>query len=359
MLKIVHTSDWHLGATHGVLARPLAPLIAEIRKPFEHARSFGYRHVVVAGDISDTSQLPPDCLKFMLWLFRKYDGVLDIHLLMGNHDFDTDKTTSMDVLKEASLAFETIHVYDTPTQVKLDGVWVNFLPHPHEERLDPPEDLACLNVAHFSPVGSLNDNGTPVKRGVLLRDDGDFWLMGHVHTQQYGSNWLMCGSPWQVRFGENDDKGFCTYDVSYDANGDVAVQDSFVPTHPKLRRETVTIDDPAQFEELSEDPLVLYDLRIADDVVVPHQQLARMPNVLKRSGGVTTSGGKRKQMTTSAAELASLLDDDTLMEAILREKLDGRELARALDVNRALTDKVTSKLRANAARAASLAEAAE
>ena len=84
-----------------------------------------------------------------------------------------------------------------------------------------------------------------------------------------------------------------------------------------------------------------------------------MPNVLKRSGGVTTSGGKRKQMTTSAAELASLLDDDTLMEAILREKLDGRELARALDVNRALTDKVTSKLRANAARAASLAEAAE
>ena len=114
-----------------------------------------------------------------------------------------------------------------------------------------------------------------------------------------------------------------------------------------------------QFEELSEDPLVLYDLRIADDVVVPHQQLARMPNVLKRSGGVTTSGGKRKQMTTSAAELASLLDDDTLMEAILREKLDGRELARALDVNRALTDKVTSKLRANAARAASLAEAAE
>lgn len=359
MLRIIHTSDWHLGAAHGVLARPLAPLIAEIRKPFEHARAYGYRHVVIAGDISDTSQLPSDCLRFMMWLFRTFDGVLDLHLLLGNHDFDTDRTTSLGVLKEASLAFDTIHVYDQPTQVQLDGVWVNFLPFPHEERLDPPEDVACVNVAHLTPVGSMNDNGTPAKRGILLRDDGDYWLLGHMHEQQAGANWSMCGSPWPVRFGESNDKGFCTYDFKYDANGDLIVTDAFVPTHPKLRRETVEITHADQFDELSDDPLVLYDLRIAEDVLVPHQQLASMPNVLKRQGGVTASGGKRKKMATSAAELASLLDDDTLLEAILREKLEGRELERALDINRALTDKVTSQLRANCARTASLAGAAE
>ena len=358
MLKFVHTSDWHCGATHGILQRPLAPLIAEIRKPFEYAKANGFSHVFITGDVSDKSQLPPDWLKFMLWLFRTYDGVLDLHFLLGNHDYATDTTTSLAVLAEAALATETIHVYTEPTQVLLDDVWVNFLPHPAEERLDPPEDCGCVNVAHLTPVGSRNDNGTPAKRGVLLHEDGDYWVVGHMHEPQQGPNWSICGSPWPVRFGESNDKGFCTYDVRYDEHDDICAVCTFVPTHPKLRREIVEITDESQFAGLSDDPLVLYDLRIADDVRVPHQELARMPNVLKRSGGLMHSGAARKKTATSAAELASLLDDETLLENILREQLDSKQITRALEVNRLLTDKVTAQVRAAAAQVSALSEPA-
>jgi DNA polymerase II small subunit/DNA polymerase delta subunit B len=63
----------------------------------------------------------------------KYDGVLNIYIIPGNHDYNRIGVHSMKLLELLCVKnkFETVHLYVTPTKVTIDGEKFNFVPFPY------------------------------------------------------------------------------------------------------------------------------------------------------------------------------------------------------------------------------------
>lgn len=86
----VHTADWQIGKIFGGLPADKVPLLREARlevigRIAGGARAAGARHVLVAGDVYDSRDVPDrDLLQSLERMRREQDMVW--HLLPGNHD---------------------------------------------------------------------------------------------------------------------------------------------------------------------------------------------------------------------------------------------------------------------------------
>ena len=135
----------------------------------------------------------------------------------GNHDVLGAGATTLDLL--AFLArkgkAKNVKVFREPFAAQTVSGVIDVLPWPACEPVsDSP--LACLG--HFGVKGALMDNG------IALREEDDpgkeipgneiLWVLGHLHTgQMLGSNKVYPGTPYQTKFGENEDKSWLRVDL--------------------------------------------------------------------------------------------------------------------------------------------------
>ena len=282
MLHAISTSDWHLEALYNHFGEEGVDLqLAEIDEIYLYCLENGIEHIFVPGDITDRYVMSDTTKRKLLALLVKYDGKINTHYIGGNHDRADSKRTSMDLISQFCEwdFLKTFNVYLEPTQVIIDKVVCNMLPHPSEESMK--HKRPCLNFIHADVAGAMGDNGKPLRtKKKVYVDDRDFTIGGHIHLHQVLKRMrlVLNGSPYQKTFGESLPKGFLEFRAYY-SGGELKVSHKFVSRRPKFLLETKIISQQQEFAELVNDRYTRYRLFIEEGVVIPADLRVRLPNI--------------------------------------------------------------------------------
>jgi exonuclease SbcD len=234
-MKILHTSDWHLGKFLGgvSLEADQAHALAQLA---DHLAAEPYDLLVIAGDIFDRSTPSPDSVRVLGgWLgrLRRFAPDLPVVLIAGNHDNGPRLAWTASVLDQQGIYLrgETDAVAEPILVRGRDGVeaqvWaLPFLmpgalgePVPSQvgamdealrrirERQDPAK--AQVLVAHcFVQNSQTSDSertlvGTATQIDVAVFAGFDYVALGHLHRPQAPAPHVRyCGSLARYSFSE-------------------------------------------------------------------------------------------------------------------------------------------------------------
>ena len=331
MLSAIVTSDWHLDAyyyhksirTNFSERKDVEIQVAEIEKTFDYATENGISHVFMLGDISDKHELTTEAHDAVLRLLFKYDGLLNIHIVPGNHDISSIHTCSLSLLKTIAdhNKFSTVKIYTEPTSTVIDDVRCNLLPFPHNKPLD---DQDSLIFCHLETKNAKTDNGKTVKKGDadFSRYSG-FWVSGHLHGYQKTDNYLYCGAPYQVDFGESLPCGFVHIKVK---SNPLKVAHKFINSRPAIRLKNIRISSREDWNRISDDINILYKVVVDDDVSVPANIRIRYPNI------VYITDRELDIHQIKVQDLPTIDLDTGLDSFLISRKLDDQQVQRGIDL---------------------------
>jgi DNA repair protein SbcD/Mre11 len=352
-MRILHTSDWHLGRSFGQ-HRLLDDQARFLDWLVEVVRVEGIELVAVAGDLYDRSIPPAEAVELLAdGLRRIRDAGAEVAAIAGNHD-SAERVAAFDGLTDAGgvvlrggyrrAAEVTIHHYaDGPLAL----VTTPFL-DPHLAPVDPNEGERGRRPTHESVLASTLDRARaaipPGVRSLVLShafvtgaqpsaserelavgtagmvscqvyDRFDYVALGHLHQPQVvaGQDHLRyCGSPLPYSFSETTAKQVLVVDLG--AAGAVSVTPVAVP----VGRPVVTIR--GRFDEVLADPVhepsgaawVRVELTDVLPVVDAHRRLrARFPHLVEISrvaprlaptSGLTTTQLRRRSSAQVTAD---------------------------------------------------------
>ena len=320
MVKILHTSDWHLGRQFQglslyedhevVLAQVLAAL--ETHKPDV---------LIIAGDLFDRAAPPASAVRqFNQFIARvRSSNEAAIVVIAGNHD-SGDRIGSMGVFAggvERVLVRGPLDPVERPLIVHDDGgpVAISALPFGYEyaarecfgqEDIDCPAKVLAAQiaaarsqipvgarwivVAHAFVEGAQNtESERPLGRTVggietipsMIFGDANYVALGHLHrAQTAGADHIRySGSPLAFGFDEAEQQKSMTL-VELDAEG--AVSCDSIPFHPRRRVRRLK----GQFSELiaaeQSDDIVQIVLTDPEPLIDPMKRLREVyPNAVQ------------------------------------------------------------------------------
>lgn len=282
MLEAVVCSDWHLeGLSKHFPTDHIERQLETIDRIYQYAIEHGISIVIIPGDITDKYHMHDDTKRLLLKHFMKYDGIIWTYYSGGNHDWGDKTQTSMDLIQDfCEWSFlKTLKIMLRPEQMVLDGIVVNFLPHPAQESL--PNKKPCLNFCHVETIGALGDNGRPLRTEKDIRvNKRDYTISGHIHLYQdlVNKRFLYCGAPYQKTFGEALPKGFIHIKAKY-VDKKLVVKHKFVDSKPGFRLQTVVIKDQRDWSVLEVNQAIRYRVLVGDGVQIPSDIRVRVPNI--------------------------------------------------------------------------------
>ncbi|QYW04517.1 hypothetical protein pEaSNUABM14_00192 [Erwinia phage pEa_SNUABM_14] len=281
-LEALATADWHLeGLSNHFPQDHVDRQLETIDRIYQYALEHGIKHIFIPGDITDKFRMDDETKRRLMQHFLKYDGIIESHYCGGNHDWADMTTTSMDLIKTfCEWSFlKSLHIYLRPEQVEIDGIVVNFLPHPAKESIKHKKP--CLNFCHVEAVGALGDNGRPLKAKHDIKvDPRDYTISGHIHLHQVleKKRFTYCGAPYQKTFGESLPKGFIHFKAQY-KNKELVVKQKFVDSKPGFRLETVFIETQKDWSRLEANSAIRYRVIVKEEVSIPADIRTRVPNI--------------------------------------------------------------------------------
>lgn len=252
-MKILHTSDWHLGVKTNGIDR-----LSEQKKVMEEILSIvnfeNIDCVIIAGDIFNSSNPSADAEELFFDTIERLSSNGDrfIFVLAGNHDDPTRIEAGLPLaskhnialvgnlsrLKENSFNCEAmVKVVETgkgyiKIQKNDEIVTISYLPYPSESRISEKvdeelsypekvqywasigsnaftEESFNVFVSHLFMVGSKTTDGE-VKVGDILAvpknylPKADYTALGHIHTpQSLGNNIYYSGAVTALSVGQN------------------------------------------------------------------------------------------------------------------------------------------------------------
>ena len=134
-MRILHTSDWHLGRTfHGRVLDDAHAVFAD--HLVELARTEAVDAVVVSGDVYDRAIPPTDSVRLLDETLRRLSDITRVILTPGNHDSARRLGFASDLLREGLTIRARVADVDRPVIIPGpdggDGLYVYALPY-----LDP------------------------------------------------------------------------------------------------------------------------------------------------------------------------------------------------------------------------------
>jgi exonuclease SbcD len=256
-LKIVHTSDWHLGKKLYKACR-LKEQAQFLNWLNQYLVSANAEALIIAGDIFDTPHPSSKALKLYFDFLR--DVPCPVYLISGNHDSGKFLEAPKTFLEEKNIHIvgeipqDSSDIENINFQLNKDNISVNFTLLPYfrtyeilnlANELLSNEEMSTLNseeailktlsilleksskqdskffnilVAHhlfgsFDMAGSeqgLTLSGIESLPADILVDKYNYTALGHIHKKQElkKSNPMMayCGSPLPFRFSEKNNK---------------------------------------------------------------------------------------------------------------------------------------------------------
>lgn len=155
-MKLIHTSDWHLGRSfHGVgllgaQARYLDHLV-------ETVRSEGVDAVLVSGDVYDRALPPPDAVELLSdAATRLIDAGAQVILSSGNHDSAIRLGFASDLLARSGLHIRS-DVGSVGTPVMVGDAAVYPIPYLEPAAASVTDELAVERRTHAAVLGAAMD----------------------------------------------------------------------------------------------------------------------------------------------------------------------------------------------------------
>ena len=256
--------DLHLGKLSSIIPDHLARQINSLNEILFKVMRMGIEEVVLLGDVLDKPNPDASIMVELIRLFRDHKD-LRFHWLTGNHDRHSAVLSSIDILM-------TIFDANGP-RIVADPEYINgvaWLPYPY----DDPRDCHTA-FAHVDRPGALYENGYRVK-GKRIDDGRCRWIIGHIHrAQRVGNNIWYPGTPWQLSFG----------DRVRDRYWVVIKGKTCAPKKVPIRAPYTLMDVHAQSDQDLSRISVYHErtpdcwirIRLADDLVLPHNWLADHP----------------------------------------------------------------------------------
>lgn len=191
---------------------------------FPYLERHNIKTVIDLGDTFDNRNfLDPAAID---WAKENYYNVLhamgiDHHIIVGNHTSklkNTNRISSVDlILRE----YENITVYKDPTEVKIKGLDILFVPWINRENQTQTYTMIKDTKARVV-MGHLELNGFSPYRGHIMQDGIDpssfqkfeKVFSGHYHTRSDNGKIFYIGNPYELYFNDvNDDRGFVIFDT--------------------------------------------------------------------------------------------------------------------------------------------------
>lgn len=225
-MKIAIISDTHFGARND------SPIFLNYSLEYFENTFFPYlqenniQHVIHLGDLFDRRKyinfntLSSVRTKFI----DKFQELnIKLHIILGNHDVYYKNTNYINSVKELfSKGYDSIKIYEFPTEVVFDGIclglvpWIN--PENFEESIDFIQNNSCSILC-----GHLEINGFEVMAGIrheggverFIFSNYDKVLSGHFHLKQTHGNIQYLGTQYQLSFADvGSKKGFHILDTN-------------------------------------------------------------------------------------------------------------------------------------------------
>ena len=260
-MKILHTSDWHLGITLNSAS------MADEQKNFidqicEIAKSEGIGAVVIAGDIYDTSVSSSDAVSLFSYATDRLCNELGLKVLVvaGNHDGAARLSAYSSITDKAGLFIRGRLTKDAQP-VKIDGV--NFFLFPYfntdeVKSLFPDRDIKNYTDAFKTVCENIDENisetekniavvhtfitgaetgdtdraaivGTCANVSASVFEKFDYVCAGHIHrAQDIGKNIRYSGTPMRMSFSEcSQEKTVTVYDTDTGERKEIKVKPLF------------------------------------------------------------------------------------------------------------------------------------
>lgn len=172
-MKILHTSDWHLGAMDGerYLLDDQRHFIDEIG---EIAKANNIDAILIAGDVYDRSVASAEAIKLYDYAMKKYCSELEIPVMIiaGNHDSAERLSTCSELLSKAGLHI-TGSLKRIPEIVSCGDADIYFLPWITEEKVkslypEEKENITTLEAAYKIVTNKMRETFREGKRHIVL-----------------------------------------------------------------------------------------------------------------------------------------------------------------------------------------------
>lgn len=238
-MKILHTSDWHLGASEQNFSLK-EDQIFFIEKICEVIKNENIDVVIVAGDIYDRSVVSSESIKLYDMAMEKMcnDLSADVILVAGNHD-SADRLENCNTLLEKAGLYIEGALSKEPKIISYDDTEIFLLPWFTEEKVktlfpEEKENIKSLTDAyqlvldkmracftkgkkHIAVSHSFISNsetstsdraaviGFAMQVPVSVFEGFDYVALGHIHKMQdVGDNARYSGTPMPYSFGNEE-----------------------------------------------------------------------------------------------------------------------------------------------------------
>lgn len=303
-MRILHTSDWHLGKKLAGYSRH-AEQVAAINSIYEIARSREADLILVAGDIFDTPVPPSESEELFYESALLLASVGPVVFLSGNHDDPvrlsaarslaaknnililTADTAASDIITRSSEGFIELSIGG-------EKIGIAYLPYPNDARLlsvfegeqgqEPdfsqaagmllsrytanfaPESVNII-MGHFDCVGAERAGDERLlNRSVLIKDFpmSQYAALGHIHRRQTvnnAKNIYYSGSLLQYSFDDPVRKSVNIVDIQ--PGGAAAVERVYIEGgKPVLMARADSIEEAQRILEDNPDSLVSLELHM-------------------------------------------------------------------------------------------------
>lgn len=267
IVKLIHTSDWHLGRSfHGA---GLLPAQAEyVDHLVETVRSERVDAVLVSGDVYDRALPPPDAVELLSeGVTRLIDAGAQVVLSSGNHDSAIRLGFAADLLSRSGLHIRS-DVRTVGTPVLIGDTAIHAIPYLEPTATTVTDALGVTDRSHttvlgaamdrvradlaaraprsvvmahcFASGGAASDSERDITTGGVAMvpastfDGAAYTALGHLHRpQQIGETVRYSGSPVAMSFGEAG-QAKASLLVEIDERGLTTVEHVPAPVHREL-----------------------------------------------------------------------------------------------------------------------------
>ena len=336
-MEAVVSTDWHLDLLSGIFKdnpeKGIKLQIKDIEKPFDYALSKGIKNILIPGDLGQTEELSSLAKFHLLELLLKYDGMMNIHIIPGNHDYDRIGVHSLKLFELLCVKnkFTTVHLYTKPTKVVIDKEQFHFVPFPHNKLIP-----GFVNVAHVEPSDFVRDNGRPVKDGLEL-PKGIKLVNAHLHMYQAKKDRILPGTLYQCNFGEKQPKGFVHLRVR---KGEMSHK--FIQIQPSFTFNTVNVETPDDWLKIPKGETDFVRIYVKSSMTIP-DEIQNYSNVLQFSGKIQEAEEGVEGELAGTEELKLIEDDDDELRKYMREtfKYNKFQLRRSMQIRDSARSRIT------------------
>jgi DNA repair exonuclease SbcCD nuclease subunit len=156
--------------------------------------------------------------KVVLDPLKKYE----VHMIVGNHDIFLRNSTEINSPSLLLRDYPNIKVYSSPTNTKVGGIDMTFIPWICSENYDETVKVIKKSKAKIA-MGHLELQGFRVNKHLVMEEHGTDPKMfdkfqkvfsGHYHTRSDNGKIFYLGNPYEMYWTDvNDTRGFHIFDT--------------------------------------------------------------------------------------------------------------------------------------------------